>query len=94
MSDKPVIRMPRAEVERAVEQQIPAIMGHLDLEGFCYIKITRTSGKDCFAADLTSQVLKGEEPAGGPQTQEEISRMWWRHPAREKWAMVEATRKK
>lgn len=93
-SEKPLAKMTRAEVERAVAQQIPAIMGHLDLEGFCYIKVTRTSPDDCFAADVTSQVLKKEEPQGDAMTNEDMARTWWKVPAREKWGKVREERKR
>jgi hypothetical protein len=89
-NERPLAKMSRAEVERAIAQQIPEIQGHLDLEGFAYVKITRTSADDCFAADLTSQVLKGEEPASGPMTNAEIAKVWWKVPAREKWGRVKA----
>lgn len=44
----------------ALGQQVNVIVGHLDLEGFAYVKITRTGAEECFASDVTSEVLKKE----------------------------------
>ena len=56
-------------------------MGHLDLEGIAYIKITRTGANECFASDETSQALldKGMD-------YEEQARVFWKKPARDKYA--------
>lgn len=89
---KLLLRIPRQTVEKAVLPNIEIVAAHLDLEGFCYLKITRTGRDQCFSVDVTSQVLKGEEPASGKMTTKEISKHFWSKPAMDKdW---DATTKK
>ena len=68
----------------AILPNVEIVAAHLDLEGFCYLKITRTGRDECFSADVTSQVLRGEEPASGKMTTKEISKTFWSRPAMEK----------
>jgi hypothetical protein len=56
------------------------VAGHLDLEGFAYIKITRTGPDTCFSSDKTSEVLKLE---GCDYKEQE--RTFWQNPAMRKW---------
>jgi hypothetical protein len=62
---------------------VPLIAAHLDLEGFAYIKVTRIGKTDCFAADVTMQVLTNE---GGnpPMTRGEVAKLYWEKPANQK----------
>lgn len=52
-----MVRMPAMPVHDALLQQMPQIVGHLDLEGVAYVKLTRTGAKTCFASDATADVL-------------------------------------
>jgi len=83
-------RIPQDSVKKAVAQMTIPIQGHLDLEGFAYIKITRTGKGECFASDVTSQILQGEEPAGGKMTYREMEQTFWRKPAAVKWGKESA----
>ena len=81
MEDKKLALIQQKPILQALMDQIEAIRGHLDLEGICYIKLTRTGPNECFASDRTSEVLKAE----GMDYQDQ-ERVLWRRPAREKWA--------
>lgn len=74
-------RIDREKVKAAILQNLEVMAAHLDLEGFAFLKLTRTGLQACFSADVTSQVLKGEEPAGGKMTTKEISKTFWNKPA-------------
>lgn len=79
-------KIDRQKVKEALLQNLEIAAAHLDLEGFAFIKLTRTGLQACFSADVTSQVLKGEEPAGGKMTTAEISKTFWNKPAMfKKW---------
>lgn len=67
-------------IVRALGEQIEIIRGHLDLEGICYIKLTRTEAQGCFASDATSDVLKKD--GMGYKEQHET---FWRNPAMKKF---------
>lgn len=86
MKDKKVVRIARKNVREAIVPHVETFAAHLDLEGFCYIKVIRTGAHECFAQDVTSLVLKGEDPAGGKMTSEEIGNTFWKEPAMVKWA--------
>lgn len=86
LKDKKVVRIARKKVQEAIVPHVETFAAHLDLEGFCYVKIMRTGPHECFAQDVTSRILKGEEPQGGGLTNEEMSKMWWKEPAMVKWA--------
>ena len=79
-------RISRQVVGDALAPNVEIIAAHLDLEGFAYVKITRTGKQGCFSADVTSMILKGEEPAGGKMGYSDMDKMFWQHPAMEKWA--------
>jgi hypothetical protein len=81
IEEKKVARISQNEVVRALGEQVEAIRAHLDLEGICYIKLTRTGANECFASDRTSEVLKSEGLDYRDQERE-----LWRRPAMEKWA--------
>ena len=81
---KLLLRIDRAKVKEAVLQQLEIVAAHLDLEGFGYIKVTRTGAQACFSADVTSQVLKGEI-AHEQMTTAEISKTFWSKPAMERF---------
>ena len=86
LKSKKLSRIGVDPIKKAVAQLILPIQGHLDLEGFAYIKITRTGKQECFAADVTSVILKGEEPQGARgMSYREMEQTFWRHPAMEKW---------
>jgi hypothetical protein len=72
-------------VKEAVLSQIPTIAAHLDLEGFCYVKIVRTAKDGCFAQDLTSGLLRGEHVIPR-MTYQEMDQDLWQHPACERFA--------
>jgi hypothetical protein len=74
-------RIDREKVKEALLQNLEIAAAHLDLEGFAFVKLTRTGLQACFSADVTSQVLKGEEPACGKLTTKEISKTFWSKPA-------------
>jgi hypothetical protein len=87
MKDKKVVRIARKKVEQAIIPHIETFAAHLDLEGFAYIKIIRTGPHECFAQDVTSRILKGDEPQGNRNmTTAEISDTFWKEPAMVKWA--------
>ena len=71
-------RLSRIEIERSITDQIESIAGHLDLEGFAYFKVTRTGRSECFASDVTMEVLKKD---GVTYTD---MAPFWNHPACEK----------
>ena len=81
---KLLLRIDRAKVKEAVLQQLEIAAAHLDLEGFAYIKVTRTGAQACFSADVTSQVLKGEVNQE-KMTTAEISKTFWQKPAMERF---------
>ena len=85
-----LLKISRDRVKAAMLQNLEIVAAHLDLEGFAFLKVTRTGAQECFSADVTSQVLKGEEPACGKMTYKEIAKTFWREPAMEKWGRVEA----
>ena len=89
--DKPKLCKIRPSVVAKTLITIPVHMvaGHLDLEGICFIKILRTGPDECFAADVTQLVLKGEIMDGKTMTHQEIERMFWRVPACQKWGNPE-----
>jgi len=68
-------------VRMKLEDQLQVIAAHLDLEGFAYIKVTRTAAQDCFAADKTCEILKLE--GMDLKAQKEA---FWDKPACVKWA--------
>jgi len=72
----------------ALIESSPVVRAHLDLEGFAFVKVTRTGPDSCFSADVTNHVLKGEEPACGKMTTKEISDTFWKVPASERWDKV------
>jgi hypothetical protein len=76
MDDVKQEHMGQGPIVRALGEQIEAIRGHLDLEGICYIKLTRTSAQGCFASDATSDVLK--EKGMSYHDQQET---FWKKPA-------------
>lgn len=85
--DKKVVRIARKKVKDALLQHIEVFAAHLDLEGFCYVKIVRTGPHENFAQDVTSKILKGEEPQGFKNmTHAEMSEAFWNRPAMVKWA--------
>lgn len=87
MKDLPVARIARKTVEQAITPHVETFAAHLDLEGFCYIKLVRTGAHECFAQDVTSRILKGEEPQGNRNmTTGDISDTFWKEPAMVKWA--------
>lgn len=63
-------------IVRALGDQIESIRGHLDLEGVCYIKLTRTAAQGCFVSDATSDVLKKDGMSYKDQ-----SDTFWKNPA-------------
>ena len=71
--------MGQGPIVRALGEQIEAIRAHLDLEGVCYVKLTRTAAQGCFASDATSDVLKKD------MSYAEISETFWKKPAAEKF---------
>jgi len=74
---------PVAVTADKLKDVVPIIAAHLDLEGFCYIKVTRIGAKDCFAADVTMAVLTNE--GGGPAlTRAEIAKLYWEKPSNQK----------
>lgn len=86
MQDKKVVRISRKKVEQALVP-IDTFASHLDLEGFCYIKLVRTGPHECFAQDVTSMILKGEEPQGFKNmTYKDMQESLWKKPAMVKWA--------
>lgn len=86
LKDLPVVRIARKKVQQAITPHVETFAAHLDLEGFCYIKVIRTGPHECFAQDVTSRVLKGEDPQGGKMTLAEMSATFWKEPAMVKWA--------
>lgn len=95
LKDKRVVRIARDKVRKALLPHIETFAAHLDLEGFAYIKVLRTGPHECFAQDVTSRILKGEEPAGSRNmTTKEISDTFWKEPAMVKWGKPENRRKK
>ncbi len=89
---KMLARMPAKPIGKAILSMVPVIQGHLDLEGFAYIKVTRTGTIECFAADETSEALK----RNGFDYKEQ-SKTFWKNPAMEKFgkkAEREKTRRK
>lgn len=85
IDEKKVVRIKR-EVARSALEALPVevVAGHLDLEGFCYIKVTRTGPHECFAQDVTQRILTNDIDLT-PMTVEEISRTYWSQPAMQKW---------
>lgn len=69
----------QGNVTRALAEAIEGARAHLDLEGFAYIKITRTGPQSCFASDATSDVLKKD------MSYTEIAEAFWKVPASYKW---------
>lgn len=65
----------------ALEQSLHSVVGHLDLEGVAYIKITRTGKQSCFSMDATGATLRGENAV--KLSWKELSELW-DHPACEK----------
>lgn len=86
LKSKKVVRIARKKVREAIVPHVETFAAHLDLEGFCIIKVTRTGPHECFAQDVTSMVLKGEYPPGPKMTTGEISDTFWKEPAMVKWA--------
>ena len=86
LKDKPVVRIARKKVKEALVPHVETFAAHLDLEGFCYIKVLRTGPHECFAQDVTSRVLKGEDPQGGAMTLKDMADTFWKKPAMVKWA--------
>lgn len=72
-------------VQKALAEQVPSIQGHLDLEGFAYIKVTRTGKDDCFAGDATMDVLTRRAGCERAFTVDEVAALFWKKPAKEKW---------
>jgi hypothetical protein len=87
----PVVRIDRKCVKDAMTPHVEVIASHLDLEGFCYVKLIRTGPNQCFMQDVTTRVLKGESETF---TLKEIAKAFWREPAMEKWAKPEGDRSK
>ena len=77
-------RISQKKVREALEQQIIVARSHLDLDGFCYVKLVRTGPDDCFAQDVTSGLLRGEHELP-KMTYREMERELWRHPAMERF---------
>lgn len=74
-------RIDPSRVSEALKNLHVVSAAHLDFEGVAYIKLTRTGAQECFAADVTSQILGGGEVAGKYKAQEHM----WKRPAMEKW---------
>ncbi len=93
LRDKPVVRMSRAKVAAALKTlPLETIAGHLDLEGFCFIKVVRTGPHEGHAQDMTQRILTNDIDLR-PMTVEEISKTYWKEPAMMKWAKPEHRRK-
>lgn len=85
MKDKKVVRIARKKVEEMLKAlPIETVAAHLDLEGFCYIKVVRTGAHEGFAQDSTQRVLTGEL-GNPPMTVKEIGETFWKEPAMVKW---------
>lgn len=82
---KLLLRIDRAKVKEALLQNLEVAAAHLDLEGFAYIKLTRTGAQACFSADVTSEVLKNGGCTGEKMTTKEISKTFWSKPAMERF---------
>ena len=67
---------------------VEIVAGHLDLEGFAFIKITRSGAQECFGADATSEVLRRDGT-----TYKAMAELHWKDPAMEKWARVQKGKK-
>lgn len=80
------VKINPSKIEEALRNVHVVGAAHLDLEGIAYIKLTRTGAQECFASDVTGQILKGEEPAGGKMTYADMQKVFWSRPAMEKWA--------
>lgn len=94
LNEEKVVRIARNKVHQALLPHIEVFAAHLDLEGFAYIKVLRTGPHECFAQDVTSRILKGEEPQGNRNmTTKEISDAFWKTPAMVKWGKPENRRK-
>ena len=93
MKDKPVVRIARKKIKDAIVPHLETFAAHLDLEGFCYIKVLRTGPHECFAQDVTSHVLKHEAGLERAMTVREISDTFWKEPAMVKWGKPENRRK-
>lgn len=76
-----LVRIDPKKVEAALKDQIVVAAAHLDFEGVAYIKLTRTGAQDCFAADVTSNILGGGENSGRYKDQQHM----WKRPAMEKF---------
>lgn len=88
MNDERLERINPATVRVEFSKAQGIIAGHLDLEGFAYIKIVRDGPQSCFFQDVTQRVLEGMEPdthPGGGMTKAEIEKVFWREPAAVKW---------
>lgn len=79
---KKQIHIDLKHVKKALEQVHVQVRAHLDLEGVCYVKVTRSGAQACFATDVTGMVLRGEVQPG--LSWKDLSRTFWEHPACEK----------
>lgn len=78
---KKVAKINRLQVVRALaEFPVEVVAGHLDLEGFCYLKVVRTGPNECFVKDHTSDSLRNEG-----MSYKDMESLFWRKPASEKW---------
>ncbi len=75
------VKIHPSKVEEALRNLHVIGAAHLDLEGVAYIKLTRTGAQECFAADVTSNILGGGEVPGKYKAQEHL----WKTPASEKF---------
>jgi hypothetical protein len=67
-------------IHMRLTDQLQVIAGHLDLEGFAYVKVVRDGVQSCFAQDQTSELLK---TLGF--TVEDQKKLYWDKPAYAKW---------
>ena len=64
-------------VSEALGQWEVVVNAHMHYEGIAYLKIIRSGAQECFAADVTSQIL-GTKVVTGKSADERMGEEWKR----------------